>query len=78
MTESKTTTLSIISITNNYHKKRPRTPLVQLIGHRLGDIQSLAFSPNEALLVAKAIVRAAKASNAGRKIKPQFIEVLDV
>lgn len=73
--KSVTTTLSVICITNNMPWKKPREPLVQLIGARYGAVNSLVFTPAEAMMVASAMVRAARGAKAGRKVAPRFVEV---
>lgn len=77
MRKTVTTTLSIIAITNNQHKRQPRKPLVQLIQTRYGHVASIVFSPDEAFEVAKMIASAAKAAKSNRKIAPKLIEVQD-
>lgn len=69
------TSVSIYTIPSNVSHRKPREPLVQLIAAGDGDVRSIAFHPDDAAKICKAISAAAKSSKAGRKRKTIEIEL---
>lgn len=75
--------ITVFTICNNIHKKRPRHPLVQIICNRRGEDQaSICFTPTEARKLVREISIAAKdaASNrrCGREVEIELAPLADL
>jgi len=67
--------ITVYTITNNILRRRPREPLVQIIGNHCGDINSICLPPKQALDLAKAIRKSALSAKANKNLAAIEIEV---